>query len=42
MALGVPVKIREGASNRALITHSAEQYVINARLFKEQLVRIDN
>ena len=42
MALGVPVKIREGASNRALISHSAEQYVLNARLFRAELVRIDS
>ncbi len=41
MALGVPCKIKEGASNRALITHSAEQYVLNARLFRDELVRID-
>ena len=41
MALGVPVTIREGASNRGLISHSAEQYVLNARLFKDQLVRLD-
>jgi carbonic anhydrase/acetyltransferase-like protein (isoleucine patch superfamily) len=42
MALGVPVTIREGASNRALIEHSAAQYVHNAHLFKAQLVRIDD
>ena len=42
MALGVPVTIREGASNRGLILHSAEQYVLNARLFKADLVRIDD
>ena len=41
MALGIPAKIKEGASNRALIKHSAEQYVLNARLFKEELVRLD-
>ena len=41
MALGVPVKIKEGATTRPLIQHSAEQYVLNARLFRDELVRID-
>lgn len=41
MALGVPVTIHEGRTNRPLIEHSAEQYVLNARLFREELVRLD-
>lgn len=41
MALGVPVSIKEGTTNRPLIEHSAAQYVLNARLFRDELVRID-
>jgi carbonic anhydrase/acetyltransferase-like protein (isoleucine patch superfamily) len=40
LALGVPVKIREGASSRPMIKHSAEQYVKNVHLFKAELKRI--
>jgi len=41
LALGVPIKIREGASNRDMIRFSAEQYVRNCHLFKAKLERID-
>ncbi|MEI8050731.1 MAG: gamma carbonic anhydrase family protein [Actinomycetes bacterium] len=41
MALGVPVRIKEGASNREMIRYSAEQYVRNVHLFKAELERID-
>jgi carbonic anhydrase/acetyltransferase-like protein (isoleucine patch superfamily) len=41
MALGVPVKIREGSSNREMIRIAAQKYVINVQLFKESLRRID-
>lgn len=40
LALGVPITIRAGKSNRDLIRHSAEQYVRNATLFNEELERI--
>ena len=40
LAVGVPVSIREGASNRDIIRLSAEQYVLNARLFNEELEEI--
>jgi carbonic anhydrase/acetyltransferase-like protein (isoleucine patch superfamily) len=41
LALGIPAKIREGASPRDGIIHGAMHYVENARVFREQLKRID-
>ena len=40
LALGVPITIREGKSNRDVIRYSAEQYVQNASLFNAKLERI--
>ena len=41
LALGIPAKIREGASDRQGILYGAEHYARNGRLFAEQLVRLD-
>ncbi len=41
LALGVPAKIREGASDREGIRHGAVHYVENGKLFRSSLVRID-
>jgi len=41
MALGVPARIKEGASNREMIRRSAEEYVKNVHYFKANLRRID-
>ena len=41
LALGIPAKIREGASDRQGIIYGAEHYSKNGRLFFEQLVRLD-
>src|SRR5271169_2293362 len=40
LAIGVPVEIREGRSDRALIRLSAEQYVANAARFAAELRRL--
>jgi carbonic anhydrase/acetyltransferase-like protein (isoleucine patch superfamily) len=40
LALGVPAKIREGASDLGLIRRSAEVYVANARRYRSELERI--
>jgi carbonic anhydrase/acetyltransferase-like protein (isoleucine patch superfamily) len=41
MALGVPVKIKEGVTDRRMIQLSAEQYVINVHYFKEHLTLLE-
>ena len=41
LALGVPARLRPGASNAELIKHSAEQYARNAGRFRQELRRLD-
>jgi len=41
LALGIPAKVREGASSREAIMHGAAHYKHNAKLFAAELVRID-
>jgi carbonic anhydrase/acetyltransferase-like protein (isoleucine patch superfamily) len=41
LALGIPAKIREGASSAEGIAMGAKHYVENAKLFNEQLFRIE-
>ena len=40
LALGIPAKIREGASSREGIVQGVRHYVENAQLFREQLKQI--
>jgi carbonic anhydrase/acetyltransferase-like protein (isoleucine patch superfamily) len=40
LAVGVPAKIKENASSRAMIQASAAVYVANARRYKEALVEL--
>jgi carbonic anhydrase/acetyltransferase-like protein (isoleucine patch superfamily) len=40
LAAGVPAKIREGASDPAMIKISSEAYLFNGRRYREQLVRL--
>jgi carbonic anhydrase/acetyltransferase-like protein (isoleucine patch superfamily) len=41
LALGVPAKIHEGRSDIPMIKLSAQQYVMNAARYREQLRRVD-
>jgi carbonic anhydrase/acetyltransferase-like protein (isoleucine patch superfamily) len=41
LAVGVPAKIKEGASDLGLIRLSAEQYVENGRRYRQRLERVD-
>jgi carbonic anhydrase/acetyltransferase-like protein (isoleucine patch superfamily) len=41
LALGIPARIKEGASQTEGIAQGAAHYAENAKLFKEQLFRID-
>jgi carbonic anhydrase/acetyltransferase-like protein (isoleucine patch superfamily) len=41
LAVGVPAKIKEGASSRALIAASAAVYVANTLRYKQDLKRMD-
>jgi carbonic anhydrase/acetyltransferase-like protein (isoleucine patch superfamily) len=42
LAIGVPAKVREGASDPASIRVAAESYIHNGRRYPELLVRIDD
>ena len=41
LALGIPAKILEGRSDQFMIGFSADQYVENAKRYRESLRRID-
>jgi hypothetical protein len=41
LALGVPAKVRPGASQWEIIRIAAAEYVANGRRFRSDLVRID-
>jgi carbonic anhydrase/acetyltransferase-like protein (isoleucine patch superfamily) len=41
LALGVPAKILEGRSDQFMIEISADQYVLNAKRYRETLRRLD-
>lgn len=41
LALGVPAKIRPGASDRRMIDLSADEYVANGRRYRRELRRVD-
>jgi carbonic anhydrase/acetyltransferase-like protein (isoleucine patch superfamily) len=41
LAIGVPVQIREGRSDRNIITLAAAEYVANGKRFAETMVRLD-
>ena len=42
LALGIPARIKEGASPRDGIIEGAQHYAENGRLFKAQLVRLED
>jgi carbonic anhydrase/acetyltransferase-like protein (isoleucine patch superfamily) len=41
LALGIPAKLREGASNRDGIRGAVAHYIANGKLFRDELGRID-
>ncbi len=41
LALGIPAKILEGRSDQFMIGISADQYVENAKRYRESLRRVD-
>lgn len=41
LALGVPARVRPGASDKTIIAMSADEYVANARRFRLELRRLD-
>jgi carbonic anhydrase/acetyltransferase-like protein (isoleucine patch superfamily) len=41
LAVGVPAQIREGKANGALIEHSGRSYVARARVYRDNLRRLD-
>jgi carbonic anhydrase/acetyltransferase-like protein (isoleucine patch superfamily) len=42
LAVGVPAKIKEGASSRVMIAASAAVYVDNTKRYKQELKRLDS
>ena len=41
LALGIPARVQPGASNLEMIRITVEEYVANARRFREELERLD-